>query len=141
MIQLLLDIFGIKFDRECYIFLFLLQIGADGFKSQLRETANIHCVRWEYDQMGVVATLNLAEEYENNTAWQRFLPTGPIAMLPVGFMVETLFNSLYSIIVIFVEPFYSEHLHLMNPTSQDNVTNVYPPCKGQAFIILVYRPY
>jgi len=61
-----------------------LVIGADGFKSKVRSTADIHTIGWEYEQMGVVAVLELSEPTENNTAWQRFLPTGPIAMLPLS---------------------------------------------------------
>ncbi|ELU12926.1 hypothetical protein CAPTEDRAFT_155426 [Capitella teleta] len=61
-----------------------LLIGADGFKSLLRETAKIHTVNWDYDQLGVVATVEVAEEMENNVAWQRFLKTGPIALLPLS---------------------------------------------------------
>jgi ubiquinone biosynthesis monooxygenase Coq6 len=42
---------------------------------------------WDYNAQGVVATLKLDPERPESkvTAWQRFLPTGPIAMLPVRF--------------------------------------------------------
>lgn len=50
----------------------------------MRNFANIDSLGWDYDAQGVVATLKLDPERPNNTAWQRFLPTGPIAILPVG---------------------------------------------------------
>jgi len=37
------------------------QIGADGIKSLVRQTANIHTVQWEYNQLAIVATLTVAE--------------------------------------------------------------------------------
>ncbi|XP_002736637.1 ubiquinone biosynthesis monooxygenase COQ6, mitochondrial-like [Saccoglossus kowalevskii] len=61
-----------------------LLIGADGANSSLRRMANINHINWSYDQSAVVSTLQLAEPIENNVAWQRFLPTGPIAMLPLS---------------------------------------------------------
>ena len=39
-----------------------LQIGADGFKSLARQSAGIDTVSWNYDQVGVVATLKLDKQ-------------------------------------------------------------------------------
>lgn len=63
------------------------QIGADGINSPVRDFAGIESLGWDYDAQGVVATLKLDPERPESslTAWQRFLPTGPIAMLPVRY--------------------------------------------------------
>ena len=60
-----------------------LLIGSDGHNSKIRQNSRIKISNWDYDQMAIVATLQLPEGIMNNTAWQRFLPTGPIALLPV----------------------------------------------------------
>ncbi|CAF5187696.1 unnamed protein product, partial [Rotaria magnacalcarata] len=60
-------------------------IAADGYQSSIREMARIPTMQWNYDQFGIVATLQLADNIpNNNVAWQRFLPTGPIACLPLS---------------------------------------------------------
>nr|POE49481.1 ubiquinone biosynthesis monooxygenase coq6, mitochondrial [Quercus suber] len=63
-----------------------LLIGADGANSPVRQFADIPGHGWDYNQQGVVATLTLDQDYPADcirTAYQRFLPTGPIALLPL----------------------------------------------------------
>ncbi|MCC7248141.1 MAG: FAD-dependent oxidoreductase [Lysobacter sp.] len=58
-----------------------IAIAADGGASKLRELAGIAVQRHDYGQSGVVAFVATERPHEN-TAWQRFLPTGPLAFLP-----------------------------------------------------------
>jgi ubiquinone biosynthesis monooxygenase Coq6 len=61
----------------------VLQIGADGFNSPVKAFSHVSSFGWAYDTHAVVASLNIEPPLGNYTAWQRFLPTGPIAFLPV----------------------------------------------------------
>ncbi|HVK50576.1 MAG TPA: UbiH/UbiF family hydroxylase [Pseudoxanthomonas sp.] len=58
-----------------------LAIAADGAASALRRSAGIEVSDHDYDQRGVVAFIE-TEQPHALTAWQRFLPTGPLAVLP-----------------------------------------------------------
>eukprot|EP00879_Flechtneria_rotunda_P009311 GHRR01009748.1.p1 GENE.GHRR01009748.1~~GHRR01009748.1.p1 ORF type:complete len:437 (+),score=158.33 GHRR01009748.1:883-2193(+) len=58
-----------------------LVVAADGARSKVRDLAGLRTVGWSYNQRGLVATVATAGP--NDTAWQRFLPTGPLALLPV----------------------------------------------------------
>ncbi len=58
-----------------------IAIGADGAGSTLRTLAGIAVDTHDYGQTGVVAFVATALAHED-TAWQRFLPGGPLALLP-----------------------------------------------------------
>ena len=58
-----------------------LAIAADGADSTLRELAGLQVSSHDYAQRGVVAFIETGKPHEA-TAWQRFLPAGPLALLP-----------------------------------------------------------
>lgn len=59
-----------------------IAIAADGGNSTLRGLAGIQTRKHDYQQRGVVAYVE-TERPHQLTAWQRFLPGGPLAFLPV----------------------------------------------------------
>jgi 2-octaprenylphenol hydroxylase len=60
-----------------------LLVGADGRGSRVRGRAGIATRGWLYDQRAIVANVRTGE-WHQETAWQRFLPTGPLAFLPLS---------------------------------------------------------
>ena len=58
-----------------------LVVAADGAESTLRALVGLDVDRHDYAQRGVVAYVARAQAHED-TAWQRFLPGGPMAFLP-----------------------------------------------------------
>ena len=60
-----------------------LVVGADGAGSRVRELAGIGITEGDYRQEAVVAEVRTALPHRE-TAWQRFLPTGPLAFLPLA---------------------------------------------------------
>jgi 2-octaprenylphenol hydroxylase len=60
-----------------------LVIAADGGNSVVRRLAGIETQGWEYGQHAVVTHLRPSRSHRE-TAWQRFLPTGPLALLPLA---------------------------------------------------------
>jgi 2-octaprenylphenol hydroxylase len=57
-------------------------VGADGAGSRTRELCGITRAGWKYGQTAVVAHMR-TERPHLRTAWQRFLPEGPLALLPL----------------------------------------------------------
>jgi 2-octaprenyl-3-methyl-6-methoxy-1,4-benzoquinol hydroxylase len=60
-----------------------LLLGADGAHSKVRELAGIGWRGESYGQRAIVAYVRTEKPHED-TCWQRFLPTGPLAFLPCG---------------------------------------------------------
>jgi 3-demethoxyubiquinol 3-hydroxylase len=60
-----------------------LVIGADGAGSKVRSLAGIESDQHDYRQKGLVAFVETGLPHRN-TAWQRFLSSGPLAFLPFG---------------------------------------------------------
>jgi 2-octaprenylphenol hydroxylase len=59
-----------------------LLIGADGASSAVRRNARIAVTSWNYPQSAFVTHLR-PERDHHECAWQRFLPAGPLALLPL----------------------------------------------------------
>jgi len=60
-----------------------LLVAADGAGSPLRKLAGLDTHGHDYGQRGVVAHVT-TERPHQHTAWQRFLPGGPLALLPLA---------------------------------------------------------
>jgi 2-octaprenylphenol hydroxylase len=59
-----------------------LLVGADGAHSRVREAAGIGLNQADYEQQAIVCVVKTSLHHQS-TAWQRFLPSGPLAFLPL----------------------------------------------------------
>jgi 2-octaprenylphenol hydroxylase len=59
-----------------------LLVAADGALSRVREMMGFRCREWDYGHRAIVATVEVERPHEA-TARQRFLPSGPLALLPL----------------------------------------------------------
>ena len=60
-----------------------LVCAADGANSSLRQWAELPTKSWSCEQRALTAVVKHAESHQQ-TAWQAFLPTGPLAFLPLA---------------------------------------------------------
>lgn len=60
-----------------------LIIGADGAHSNVRRWAGLRTREWDYQHSAIITSV-ACEKPLNQTAWQRFRPEGPLAMLPLA---------------------------------------------------------
>lgn len=59
-----------------------LVIAADGANSQVRKMVDIGITAWDYQQSAMLINVK-TEKPQQNITWQKFLPTGPVAFLPL----------------------------------------------------------
>lgn len=79
-----------------------LIVAADGANSWMRNQAQMTLVQRDYEQTAIVTTVTTEFPHEK-TAWQRFLPEGPLAFLPLE-------NEMQSSIVWSTSPENAKHL-------------------------------
>lgn len=60
-----------------------LLVAADGANSKVRQWAAMPTREWDYQHEAIVATIKTANKHQN-TAWQRFSESGPLAFLPLA---------------------------------------------------------
>ncbi len=72
----------VKVDDKTELIKTKLVIGADGARSRIRSLAGIKTRGWKYWQSCVAFTIEHTAS-ENNTAFERFWPTGPMGVLPL----------------------------------------------------------
>ena len=72
----------VKVNGENQLIKTKLVIGADGARSHIRSLAGIKTRGWKYWQSCVAFTIEHTAS-ENNTAFERFWPTGPMGVLPL----------------------------------------------------------
>ena len=59
-----------------------LLVAADGAMSRVRDMMGFQTREWSYGHRAIGCTVQLEQSHQD-TAWQRFLPTGPLALLPL----------------------------------------------------------
>lgn len=79
--QLRPDAIGLTLDNHMELSAQLV-IAADGANSAVREHFQFTTKQWDYGQHAIVTTIT-TEKPNQHTAWQRFMPTGPLAFLPL----------------------------------------------------------
>ncbi|KAE8269932.1 hypothetical protein A4X09_0g2412 [Tilletia walkeri] len=99
-----------------------LLIGADGNNSPVRTYAGIRTFGHDYGQRGLVSTLRCRPGTVGHTAYQRFLPSGPIAFLPMSSSAASMVWTLPSDIARALETVHRES-HSTHPALLANLIN------------------
>ncbi|GAW85255.1 2-octaprenyl-3-methyl-6-methoxy-1,4-benzoquinol hydroxylase [Bathymodiolus platifrons methanotrophic gill symbiont] len=103
-------------------------VGADGGQSRLRQTVGLGVTSWDYQQHAMVIYVETDYEQQDIT-WQRFVPTGPQAFLPL--------TGNYGSIVWYNTPDEVRRLKALAETELlAELTETFPDCLGKINKIL-----
>lgn len=83
-----------------------LLVAADGAQSRIRQWTGFSTREWDYHHRAIVTTVETALPHRH-TAWQRFLPEGPLAFLPLADSAD---RQCFSSIVWSALPEFAERL-------------------------------
>ncbi len=105
-----------------------LLVAADGAQSRVRQAAGIGVVSWDYQQHAMVISVETESEQQDIT-WQRFVPSGPQALLPL--------TGSYASLVWYHNPDEIKRLRgLSNESLLDELLAAFPNCLGDIKSIL-----
>lgn len=103
-------------------------VGADGGQSRLRQTVGLGVTSWDYQQHAMVIYVETDYEQQDIT-WQRFVPTGPQAFLPL--------TGHYGSIVWYNTPDEVRRLKALDKTQLlIELIDTFPDCLGKVNKIL-----
>jgi len=103
-------------------------VAADGGQSRVRQIVGLGVTSWDYKQHALVIYIETAYEQQDIT-WQRFLPSGPQAFLPL--------TGHYGSIVWYNSPDEVRRLKALSYEAlKDELLNAFPDCLGQVNQVL-----
>jgi len=103
-------------------------VAADGGQSRVRQVVGLGITSWDYKQHALVIYIETAYEQQDIT-WQRFLPSGPQAFLPL--------TGHYGSIVWYNSPDEVKRLKDLNYDAlKEELLSAFPDCLGQVNKVL-----
>ncbi len=103
-------------------------VAADGGQSRVRQIVGLGVTSWDYKQHALVIYIETAYEQQDIT-WQRFLPSGPQAFLPL--------TGHYGSIVWYNSPDEVRRLKSLSYEAlKDELLSAFPNCLGQVNKVL-----
>jgi len=103
-------------------------VAADGGQSRVRQVVGLGVTSWDYKQHALVIYIETAYEQQDIT-WQRFLPSGPQAFLPL--------TGHYGSIVWYNSPDEVKRLKDLNYDAlKEELLSAFPDCLGQVNKVL-----